>query len=361
MRGAHGDGVRRDGQRGIQRGNGDLKRRVAVGVDGQVLFAVNEHIVIVRAAPDDGRGHNAIGHGQRSGAFDGGASAAALQRHSAGVAAVGGDLDGCRSRILCRRLGIGDADRMVIPGALGTEDGQLEIGIDSRNGDVKAVYFVAGAVGVGHRVNGRLQPVALVGRGVGCHARIQVDDLLGLQTDVEGHRAVFHRQRAHAVHGFVGVEHTAVGVELSGVYAVRQRGSGGLGFRDGRGRGRGGGRGGFFRGDRLGRALGGGRCGRTAARQQQGSESQGCELELFHAFLTSFYIYIYQALAGGGAGGYGIRPYGVAGYHIGRRPDMRGPCRAFPKTKKLPGAYPPGRMGLSQPFRESMAAPAWST
>ena len=48
-------------------------------------------------------------------------------------------------------------------------------------------------------------------------------------------------------------------------------------------------RGGFFRGDRLGRALCGGRCGRTAARQQQGSESQGCELELFHAFLTSFY------------------------------------------------------------------------
>ena len=30
----------------------------------------------------------------------------------------------------------------------------------------------------------------------------------------------------------------------------------------------------------------------TAARQQQGSESQGCELELFHAFLTSFYIYL---------------------------------------------------------------------
>ena len=72
-------------------------------------------------------------------------------------------------------------------------------------------------------------------------------------------------------------------------------------------------------------------------------------------------IYIYQALAGGGAGGYGIRPYGVAGHHIGRRPGMPGPCRAFPKTKKLPGAYPPGRMGLSQPFRESMAAPAWST
>ena len=181
---------------------------------------------------------------------------------------------------------------MVIPGALGAQNGQLEIGIDSRNGDVKAVYFVAGAVGVGHRVNGRLQPVALVGGGVGGHARIQVDDFLGLQTDVEGHRAVFHRQRAHAVHGFVGVEHAAVGVELSGVYAVRQRGSGGLGFRDGRGRGRGGGRGGFFRGDRLGRALGGGRCGRTAARQQQGSESQRCELELFHAFLTSFYTYL---------------------------------------------------------------------
>ena len=100
--------------------------------------------------------------------------------HSAGVAAVGGDLNGCRSRILCRRLGIRDADRMVIPGALGAEDGQLEIGIDSRNGDVKAVYFVAGAVGVGHRVNGRLQPVALVGGGVGGHARIQVVDNVDL-------------------------------------------------------------------------------------------------------------------------------------------------------------------------------------
>ena len=47
------------------------------------------------------------------------------------------------------------------------------------------------------------------------------------------------------------------------------------------------------------------------------------------------------------AGRYGIRPYGVARHHIGRRPGMPGPCRAFPKTKKLPGAYPPGRMGLS--------------
>ena len=39
---------------------------------------------------------------------------------------------------------------------------------------------------------------------------------------MEGHHAVFHGQGALAVAGFIGVEHTAVGLEISGIYAVRQ-------------------------------------------------------------------------------------------------------------------------------------------
>ena len=43
---------------------------------------------------------------------------------------------------------------------------------------------------------------------------------------MNGHLPVLHGQHALAVAGLVGVEHTAVGVEIRGVHAVRQRGLG---------------------------------------------------------------------------------------------------------------------------------------
>ena len=43
---------------------------------------------------------------------------------------------------------------------------------------------------------------------------------------MDGHLPVLHGQHALAVAGLVGVEHTAVGVEIRGVHAVRQRGLG---------------------------------------------------------------------------------------------------------------------------------------
>ena len=150
-----------------------------------------------------------------------------------------------------------------------------------------------------------------------------------VQTDVEGHRAVFHRQRAHAVHGFVGMEHTAVGVELSGVYAVRQRGSGGRVSAGPR-----------WRQERFLPW----RPPRTCSRRwtlrthrsppAAGQRESGMRVGAFFMLSLPHSIHIYQAIVGGSAGGYRIRPYGVAGHHIGRRPDMPGPCRAFPKTKK---------------------------
>ena len=45
---------------------------------------------------------------------------------------------------------------------------------------------------------------------------------------MNGHLPVLHGQYALAVAGLVGVEHTAVGVEIRGVHAVRQRGLGGI-------------------------------------------------------------------------------------------------------------------------------------
>ena len=43
---------------------------------------------------------------------------------------------------------------------------------------------------------------------------------------MNGHLPILHGQHALAVAGLVGVEHTAVGVEIRSVHAVRQRGLG---------------------------------------------------------------------------------------------------------------------------------------
>ena len=122
---------------------------------------------------------------------------------------------------------------MVIPLALGAQDGQLEIGVQCFHRDVKAVDFLGGSVGVGHGVGGGLEPVGLMVRGIRRHTDIEVDDLLGLQADVQGHLAVFHGQRALAVSGLIDMEHAAVCIKLRRIGAVFQhqcrRSSGTLG------------------------------------------------------------------------------------------------------------------------------------
>ena len=222
MRGAHGHRVGGHGQRGAQGSDRDLKGGVALGVGGQVLLAVHDHIVIVGAAPCDGGGHLAVGHGQSGGAVHGGTAGAALQCHRYGVFAVCGGLGG----LLGRGLGIAHAHGVVVPGTLGTQNGQREVLIQCGDRDVIAVHLFTGAVGVGHSVGGGQQPVRFVGLGISGQAGVQVHDLFGHQADMEGHLAVLDGQGAFAVAGLVGMEHAAVGIKLGSVYAVRQ--SGGL-------------------------------------------------------------------------------------------------------------------------------------
>ena len=215
MRGAHGDGIAHHIQRGVESSDGDLEGRVSLSVGGQILFAVHQHIVVVGAGPDDGGGHPAVGHGQGRRAFHGGAAGAALEGHVTGVGSVGR----CFRR---SRLGVGDTDGMVVPLALGAEDGQLEVLVQSLHRDVEAVDLIGQAVGVGDGVGGGLEPVPLVGFGVSGHADVEVDDLLGDEADVEGHLTVLHGQGSLAVVGLVGMEHGAVGVKVGGVDAVGQ-------------------------------------------------------------------------------------------------------------------------------------------
>ena len=121
---------------------------------------------------------------------------------------------------------------MVVPLALGAQNGKVKVRIHSSDRNVKAVHLLRGAVGIGDGICGGLQP--------------------------EGHLAVLHGQGALAVAGFVGVEHAAVGVKLGGIHTIRQ--SGGLSGRR------------SHRGCRLGRSSTGScrRCrGRSAAARQQ--------------------------------------------------------------------------------------------
>ena len=170
---------------------------------------------------------------------------------------------------------------MVVPGALGAQNGQLEVGIHSVQRNIIAVHFIAGAVGIGHSIGGGLQPVALVAGGILGSAQVQVDDLFRCQADMEGHFAIGDGQGALAIAGFVGVHHTAVGFKFGGIHAVRQS-SFGLGLCGG---------GGGFTAGSLGGSGGGvsGRsagCGGAAASQQsgqhQGGHSAGNYTILFH-------------------------------------------------------------------------------
>ena len=215
---AHGNSVGGNSQRSAQCSYRNFKGGVALGIGGQILLAVHDHVVVVGAAPHDGGGHLALCHGQGSGAFHGGAAGAALQHYGSGVCAVCGGLDG----LLGLGLGVAHAHDMVVPLALGAKQRQLEVGIQCFYRDVVAVHFLSGAVCVGNRVHGGDEPCGLVGLGIGGKAGVEVHDLFGSQTDVEGHHAVFHGQCALAVAGFIGVEHTAVGLEISGIYAIRQ-------------------------------------------------------------------------------------------------------------------------------------------
>ena len=219
---AHGNGVGGNSQRGAQSSYRDLKGRVALGVGGQILLTIHDHVVVVGAAPHDGSGHLAICHGQGSGAFHGGAAGAALQHYGSGVCAVCGGLGG----LLGLRFSVAHTHSVVIPLALGAQQCQLKVGVQCFHRDVVSVHFFGGAVRVGNGVHGGDEPCGLVGLGVSGKTGVEVYDLFGGQTDMEGHHAVFHGQRALAVAGFTCVEHTAVGLEISGVHAVRQSGFG---------------------------------------------------------------------------------------------------------------------------------------
>ena len=277
MGGAHGYGIGSDSQRGAQCRNRDLKGGVALGVGGQILLAVHDHVIIIGAAPQDDSGHFSVRHGQGGRAFHGGTARAALQGHIHAVFTVRRGLGSFLSLGLC----VADAHGVVIPLALGPEECQLEVLVHSGHGDIIAVDLLRSSIGVGDGVGGRQQPVCLVGLGIGGHANIQVDDLLGGQADVEGHLPVLHGQGAHAIAGFVGVEHAAVGVELSRVHAVRQGSFGAFGS-GGSAHGRSG-----FRADSRGSSGRSPAAAGESSGQHQGSNGQGNELFAVHKQNTS--------------------------------------------------------------------------
>ena len=113
---------------------------------------------------------------------------------------------------------------MVIPYALLADEGHVELRVQGGHGDVKAVDLLGQAIGIGDGILGGLEQHGAVLLGVLLQTREQIDDAGGGQADVDGHLAVLHGQHALAVTGLVGVEHTAVGVEVGGIHAVRQSG-----------------------------------------------------------------------------------------------------------------------------------------
>ena len=157
-----------------------------------------------------------------------GLTGAALEAYLNGVSAVRQRNGGSVHAVILLQNRVGDGDLMVIPHALLADEGHVELLVQCGHGDIKAVDLLGQTIGIGDGVLGGLQQHGAVLLGILLQTGEQVDDAGGGEADVDGHLAVLHGQHALAVAGLVGVEHTAVGVEVGGVYAVRQSGLVGL-------------------------------------------------------------------------------------------------------------------------------------
>ena len=155
-----------------------------------------------------------------------GLTGAALKAYLNGVSAVRQCDGGSVIAVILLQNRVGDGDLVVIPYALLADEGHVELRVQGGHGDVKAVDLLGQTVGIGDGVLGGLQQHGTVLLCVLLQTGEQIHDAGGGEADVNGHLPILHGQHALAVAGLVGVEHTAVGVEIRGVHAVRQRGLG---------------------------------------------------------------------------------------------------------------------------------------
>ena len=175
MRSAHSGGICRNGECGIECGDGNFKHGVAFGIDGQILFAVHDHVIVVWAAPCDLRGHFAVRNGELRGALDCCTAGTALKRDVARIRAVLRDFGLCVAcGVLNDRLRVTHADLVVVPRALRADERKVKIFIDTFQRDVKAVDFFRCAVFIGDGIGGRLKPFAFVLLCVLCRTEVQI-------------------------------------------------------------------------------------------------------------------------------------------------------------------------------------------
>ena len=178
---------------------------------------------------------------------------------------------------------------MIVPLALLTDEGQVELLVQGRHGDIEAIDSFLQAIGIGDLILGVLQQHSSLLLRILGQAGIQVQDGRGSQTHVNGHLPILDGQGALPVHGLIGVEHGAVGVEVRQINAVLQRRGSlrgsfcGFSFRGFRSLGH---HGGSFRRGGLGRS------GLGAGRQTGGQSrhSQDHSNLFFHVFITSQYL-----------------------------------------------------------------------
>ena len=86
---AHGGGVADHGEVSVKGRDGDFKRRAGLGRENIIALAVNYHVVILAAAPDDSRDSLAIGDCQRDRRVDMGFTRTAGEGDLRGIRAVG--------------------------------------------------------------------------------------------------------------------------------------------------------------------------------------------------------------------------------------------------------------------------------
>ena len=199
MRLAHRCRIRDDCHLFVEAGNRDREFRIAGLIYREILPASDLHIVVVRAAPYDGRKYKIVLHRKLCRAFNRRLSGSSRERHVAAVFSV-------FERILHGSFGkrrCHETDLMVIPFFLAlAETGTLQSLIQRFHGNLIGIgaIRVFPELGIGRRIS-------LNGVHSGSHEEPQIP--LAAQCDDGGHGSIFHGQLC-----FDDLEHRRAAVDF---------------------------------------------------------------------------------------------------------------------------------------------------
>ena len=251
MRSTHGYSICSHFHLCVKNSHRNLKCGISVFVHRLIFFAIHDHVIVIRAAPDDGccsffvfdlyfgrRFYRCSSGSACEGYIELISSVFQFQIFQLFslrflvigsflifgsicffcVLLVGGVfffvcIISCFFHITCLYR-IFDADFMVIPFTFFSQKCHIKFLTNGRYRDIKPVNFLCITVAVFYCICGRFNDLGAILLCIFCSSCKQIYDLLGNQAYMDGHLAIFDRKLSFFVIGLIYMEHTAVCVKL---------------------------------------------------------------------------------------------------------------------------------------------------